>query len=143
MRVAANEYRAKAFECLSQAECMNDPVERAEILRFARMWMELAEPIEESQGAYEVPPGRSLISLWPRHWLRWASPQHPGPPARSQPAAHYPFPSLDLLGELKLYGMKAAYDEIMAAPSNASTSPGASVAIAKKRGLRDAVKVNG
>jgi hypothetical protein len=58
MKTAANEYRAKAFECLSQAECMNDPQERAEILRFARMWMKLAEPIEEFRGAYEVPRGR-------------------------------------------------------------------------------------
>jgi hypothetical protein len=40
-----NEYRAKGFECLSLAECMSDPVERAEILRFARIWMNLAEPI--------------------------------------------------------------------------------------------------
>jgi len=58
MQAAVNEYRAKAFECLSLAECMNDPEERAEILRFARMWMELAEPIEELQGTYELPRGR-------------------------------------------------------------------------------------
>ncbi len=58
MKAAVNEYRAKAFECLSLAECMNDPEERAEILRFARMWMELAEPIEELQGTYELPRGR-------------------------------------------------------------------------------------
>ena len=36
MRAAANKYRAKAFECLSLAECMNDPERRAEILRDAR-----------------------------------------------------------------------------------------------------------
>jgi hypothetical protein len=53
-----NEYRAKAFECLSVAECMNDPEERAEMLRFARMWMNLAEPIIEARGAYELPRGR-------------------------------------------------------------------------------------
>ena len=35
MRVAADDYRAKAFECLSLAECMNDPEKRAEILRYA------------------------------------------------------------------------------------------------------------
>jgi hypothetical protein len=29
MKTAANEYRAKAFECLSLAECMNDPEKRA------------------------------------------------------------------------------------------------------------------
>jgi len=55
MRAAANEYRAKAFECLSRAECMNDPENRAEILRYARMWMQLAEPAEKFRGAYEVP----------------------------------------------------------------------------------------
>jgi hypothetical protein len=50
-----NVSRAKAFECLSLAECMNDPEERAEMLRFARLWMKLAEPIEEARGAYEWP----------------------------------------------------------------------------------------
>ena len=54
MRNAANEYRAKAFECLSLAECMNNPENRAEILRYARMWMQLAEPVEKFRGAYEV-----------------------------------------------------------------------------------------
>ncbi len=55
---AVNEYRAKGFECLSLAECMNDPEERAELLRFARIWMNLAEPIEELRGAYELPHRR-------------------------------------------------------------------------------------
>ena len=32
---ADNAYRAKAWECLSLAECLNDPEERAEIVRFA------------------------------------------------------------------------------------------------------------
>jgi len=54
MRAAANEYRAKAFECLSLAECMNNPENRGEILRYARMWMQLAEPVEKFRGAYEV-----------------------------------------------------------------------------------------
>jgi hypothetical protein len=55
MRAAANEYRAKAFECLSLAECMNDPERRAEILRYARWWMQLAEePVGTSRSAYEV-----------------------------------------------------------------------------------------
>jgi hypothetical protein len=52
---AANQYRAKAWECLSLAECMNDPEERAEIVRFARMWMNLAEPSDEARGSYEFP----------------------------------------------------------------------------------------
>ena len=55
---ASNEYRAKAFECLSQAECMNDPEKRAEVLRFARIWIKLAEPIEEAHAAYELPTRR-------------------------------------------------------------------------------------
>ena len=52
---ADNEYRAKAWECLSLAECTNDPEERAEIVRFASMWMSLTEPIDEVRGSYEFP----------------------------------------------------------------------------------------
>jgi hypothetical protein len=52
---ANNTYRAKAWECLSLAECMNDPQERAEMVRFASMWMRLAEPIDEARGVYEFP----------------------------------------------------------------------------------------
>ena len=55
---ADNAYRAKAWECLSLAECTNDPEERAEIVRFARMWMSLAEPIEGGRNSYEFPRGR-------------------------------------------------------------------------------------
>ena len=51
MRAAANEYRAKAFERLSLAECVNDAERRAEFLRYARWWMQLAEP---PPSAYEV-----------------------------------------------------------------------------------------
>ena len=62
MRAAANKYRAKAFECLSLAECMTDPERRAEFLRHGRLWMQLAEPVGTSRWAYEVPPraGHSL-----------------------------------------------------------------------------------
>jgi hypothetical protein len=68
---AVNEYRAKGFECLSLAESMNDPVERAETLRFARIWMNLAEPIEEFRGAYELPPPmRSFRSKSPQ-CIQW------------------------------------------------------------------------
>ena len=56
MRAAANGYRAKAFECLSLAECMTDPERRAEFLRYGRWWMQLAEPLGTSRWAYEVPP---------------------------------------------------------------------------------------
>jgi hypothetical protein len=52
---ASNEYRAKAWECLSLAEVMNNPEERAELLRFARMWLNLAQPIGDVRGVYESP----------------------------------------------------------------------------------------
>ena len=60
---ATNEYRAKGFECLSLAEWTNDPVERAELLRFARIWMNLAEPIEEFRGVHELPPADEEPSI--------------------------------------------------------------------------------
>jgi hypothetical protein len=52
MRAAANEYRAKAFEYLSLAECMNDPERRAETLRYAHWWTQLAEPVGTFRSAY-------------------------------------------------------------------------------------------
>jgi hypothetical protein len=63
MRAAANEYRAKAFECLSLAEGMNDPKRRIEILRYARWWMQLAEPAGTSRSAYEVEPAIAPLSV--------------------------------------------------------------------------------
>jgi len=51
----AHEYRAKAFEYLSLAENMNDPERRADLLRFAKIWMTLAEPMGDVPGAYELP----------------------------------------------------------------------------------------
>jgi hypothetical protein len=49
-------YRAKAWECVSLAESVNVPERRADMLRFARMWMSLAEPMDkELRGAYELP----------------------------------------------------------------------------------------
>jgi hypothetical protein len=57
---AVNVYRAKAFECLSLADCVNNPEERAEMVRFARVWMNLTEPIEEARSAYELPAAKSL-----------------------------------------------------------------------------------
>jgi len=49
-----NEYRAKAFEFLSLAEMVNDPERRGDLLRFARMWMSLSEPLPDMRSAYEV-----------------------------------------------------------------------------------------
>jgi hypothetical protein len=50
-------YRAKAWECLSLAENMNDPERRADVLRFARMWLSLTEPIGDLpfRLPYELP----------------------------------------------------------------------------------------
>jgi hypothetical protein len=55
---AADGYRAKAWECLSLAENMNDPEGRADLLRYARMWMSLTEPIGDLpilRSPYELP----------------------------------------------------------------------------------------
>ena len=52
-----NEYRAKAFELLSLAETVN-PERRADMLRYARMWMSLSEPMPDLPSAYELPRSR-------------------------------------------------------------------------------------
>jgi hypothetical protein len=67
MSAAANKYRAKAFECLSLAECMPDPERRAEILRYARLWMQLTEPVGTSRSAYEVEPAIAPLSVVAQH----------------------------------------------------------------------------
>jgi len=67
MRAAANDYRAKAFECLSLAECMTDPERRAGILRYARLWMQLAEPVGTSRSPYEVEPAIAPLSVVAQH----------------------------------------------------------------------------
>src|SRR5262249_20845180 len=64
---AANEYRAKAFERLSLAECMTDPERRAEILRYARWWMQLTEPVGTPRSAYEVGPQHNRWERILRH----------------------------------------------------------------------------
>ena len=67
MRAAANEYRAKAFEYLSLAECMNDPERRAEILRYARWWTQLTKPVGTSRSAYEVEAAIAPLSVVAQH----------------------------------------------------------------------------
>jgi hypothetical protein len=42
-----DKYRAKAYELLSLAERAVDREQRADLLRFAWMWMSLTEPIED------------------------------------------------------------------------------------------------
>lgn len=64
---AADGYRAKAWECLSLAETMNDPERRADMLRFARMWMSLTEPIGDlpvPRSPYEL-PSRAHLPIRP------------------------------------------------------------------------------
>jgi hypothetical protein len=54
----ARFYRAKAWECLSLAENMNDPERCADMLRFARAWLSLSEPIGDlpiPRSPYELP----------------------------------------------------------------------------------------
>jgi hypothetical protein len=50
-----NEYRAKGYELLSLAETVNDPERRADMLRYARMWINLSEPMSDLPSAYELP----------------------------------------------------------------------------------------
>jgi hypothetical protein len=51
----SNKYRAKALELLSLAESASDPERRADLLRFARHWMSLSEPMPNLPSAYEFP----------------------------------------------------------------------------------------
>jgi hypothetical protein len=46
------------FELLSLAETMNDPERRADVLRYARLWMSLTGPIPDLplRLPYESPP---------------------------------------------------------------------------------------
>jgi hypothetical protein len=53
-----NEYRAKGYELLSMAESVNNPEQRADMLRYARMWMSLSEPVPDLLSAYELPRSR-------------------------------------------------------------------------------------
>ena len=55
---AVDGYRAKAWECLSLAENMNDPERRADVLRFARLWMEW---YRATQARFPIPPGTGHV----------------------------------------------------------------------------------
>jgi len=69
---AVHVSRAKAFECLSLAECMS-PEERAEMVRFARVWMsfQLRRPGVPTSGpaVVEGETGTSLLPSWPPSML--------------------------------------------------------------------------
>jgi hypothetical protein len=53
-----NEYRAKGYELLSLAEGVNDPERRADLLRYARMWINLSQPLPDLPSAYELTKSR-------------------------------------------------------------------------------------
>jgi hypothetical protein len=55
----SNKYRAKAFELLSITESVSDPERRADLLRFARHWMSLSEPMPNLPSAYEFPRAKA------------------------------------------------------------------------------------
>ncbi len=60
----ADYWVRRADECAARAQSMNDPERRADrradMLRFAGMWLSLTEPIKyELRGAYELPPQRA------------------------------------------------------------------------------------
>ena len=46
---------------------MTDPERRAEILRYARLWMQLTEPVGTSRSAYEVEPAIAPLSVVAQH----------------------------------------------------------------------------
>jgi len=50
------EYRAKAFELLSLAESVHDAEQRADMLRFAQMWMSLSGPHAGFAGRLRAAP---------------------------------------------------------------------------------------
>ena len=50
MNAATHEYRAKAFECVSLAEWMNNPERLAETLRFARRGSNWRNPSRRLSG---------------------------------------------------------------------------------------------
>jgi hypothetical protein len=52
-RNATDKYRAKAYELLSLAERAGDPAQRADLLRFARMWLTLT--LSELRGSLVQP----------------------------------------------------------------------------------------
>jgi hypothetical protein len=60
-------YQAKAREYATRAQSVTDPGQRAELLRFAGMWLSLMEPIEgELRGAYESPPRLAALGILER-----------------------------------------------------------------------------
>jgi len=56
----ADYWGRRADECAARAQSINEPERRADMLRFAGMWLSLAEPVkDELRGAYELPPRKA------------------------------------------------------------------------------------
>lgn len=56
----SSEYQARAWQCAARAQTISDPEQRADMLRFAGMWLSLTEPIQDPfRGAYELPPRKA------------------------------------------------------------------------------------
>ena len=70
-----NEYRAKGFELLSLAETVNDPERRADMLRYARMWMNLSEPMPDLPICLRVTPWSLSQGLGENRLVTAPSPQ--------------------------------------------------------------------
>jgi len=59
-KTLADYWVRRADECAARAQSINDPERRAGMLRFAAMWLSLAEPVkDELRGAYELPPRKA------------------------------------------------------------------------------------
>jgi hypothetical protein len=56
----ADYWVGRADECAARAQSISDPDQRADMLRFAGMWLSLTEPTkDELRGAYEWPSRRA------------------------------------------------------------------------------------
>jgi hypothetical protein len=53
----ADYWARRADQCAARAQSISDPEGRADMLRFAGMWLSFTEPTkDELRGAYEWPP---------------------------------------------------------------------------------------
>ena len=56
----ADYWAKRADECAARAQSISDPERRADMLRFAGLWLSLTEPAkDELRGAYEWPRQRA------------------------------------------------------------------------------------
>ncbi len=56
----ADSWAKRADECAARAQSISDPERRADMLRFAGLWLSLTEPAKDGlRGAYEWPRQRA------------------------------------------------------------------------------------